>query len=157
VFRGRDVRTRRDVAVKVVMVVTPDEAARFAREASILAGFADPGVVGYIAHGDDYLVMEWVEGETLRQRLDRAALPAREAVAVGRQLARALAALHAAGIVHRDVKPANLMLAGEHVKLVDFRDRAQSGRATGDQDGDARGDGRVHGARAGPRGHRGDG
>src|SRR6185503_6593790 len=120
IFRGRDVRSRRDVAVKIVAVATPDEAVRFAREAQILAGFADPGVVGYIAHGPDYLVMEWVEGESLRQRLDRAPLPARDILAAARQLARALAALHAAGIVHRDLKPANLMLAGEHIKLVDF-------------------------------------
>src|SRR5262245_61985300 len=102
IFRGRDVRTRRDVAVKIVSVVTADEAARFAREAQILAGFADPGVVGYIAHGPNYLVMEWVDGESLRQRLDRAPLAACETVAAARHLARALAALHAAGIVHRD-------------------------------------------------------
>src|SRR5262245_35342717 len=71
IFRGRDVRSRREVAIKIVAVATSDEVGRFAREAQILAGFVDPGVVGYIAHGPDYLVMEWVEGESLRQRLDR--------------------------------------------------------------------------------------
>ena len=120
VFRGRDVRSKRDVAVKIIVGVRPDEAARFAREAQILAGFSDPAVVGYVAHGADYLVMEWVEGENLRQRLDRDALAARDAVAAGRQLAGALAALHAVGIVHRDVKPANIMIAGHRIVLVDF-------------------------------------
>src|SRR5262245_8505563 len=120
IFHARNVRSRREVAVKIVAAALPDEAVRFAREAQILAGFSDPGVVGYVAHGHDYLVMEWVDGESLRQRLDRASLTARETLAAARQLARALAALHAAGIVHRDVKPANLMIAGESIKLVDF-------------------------------------
>src|SRR5262245_10227127 len=86
IFRGRDVRSRREVAIKIVAVATSDEVGRFAREAQILAGFVDLGVVGYIAHGPDYLVMEWVEGESLRQRLDRAPLAARDTVAVARQL-----------------------------------------------------------------------
>src|SRR5262249_5675614 len=73
VYRGRDVRTRREVAIKLIAAETLDETMRFVREAQILAELRHPGVVGYIAHGPGYLVMEWVEGETLRERLDRAA------------------------------------------------------------------------------------
>src|SRR5882672_6721881 len=87
VYRGRDVRTRREVAIKLIAAETPDEATRFAREAQILAGFRHPGVVAYIAHGPGYLVMEWVEGDTLRQRPARAPRAALGAVAIARQLA----------------------------------------------------------------------
>ena len=120
VFRARDVRAKREVAVKIVTGQTAEETARFAREAEILATIAHRSIVGYVAHGDGYLVMEWVGGETLAQRLARLPLAGREAVTFGYQLAGALAALHAAGIVHRDVKPANLMLTSDQIKLVDF-------------------------------------
>ncbi|MCE9575354.1 MAG: serine/threonine protein kinase [Deltaproteobacteria bacterium] len=126
VFRARDWRDRRDVALKLLNVA--DGSPRFDREAAILAGLRHPNVVAYITHGavpdgPHFLVMEWVDGETLAQRLRRDPLDARAAVAMAIQVAQALVALHAAGIVHRDVKPSNLMLvAGDvaQVKLVDF-------------------------------------
>jgi hypothetical protein len=123
VFRTLDRRDRREVALKVV-----ETALRFEREATILAEIEHPNVVKYIAHGAtpdgvSFLVMEWVDGENLGQRLDREGLDPAETVQLGVQVARALAALHARGIVHRDVKPSNIMLMDSdiaRVKLVDF-------------------------------------
>ena len=125
VYRARDLRDRRDVAVKVLGPGADEE--RFAREAALLAAVRHEHVVRHVTHGAPpggprYLVMEWVEGETLAHRLDRTGVDASEAVRSGLQLARALGALHAAGIVHRDLKPANVMLAdgGERLQLVDL-------------------------------------
>jgi tRNA A-37 threonylcarbamoyl transferase component Bud32 len=125
VFRARDLRDRRDVALKVLM--RGEDEARFSREAALLAAVRHEHVVRYIAHGSvpdgpRYLVMEWVEGETLASRLSRTGIDRRETVEVGLQLARALGALHGAGIVHRDVKPANVMLAAgsDRLQLVDL-------------------------------------
>ncbi len=128
VFRARDWRDKRDVALKVLDAQAVDSVERFEREAAILASVKHPNVVEYITHGVTgdgslYLVMEWIDGETLAQRLETVGLDAAETVAMGAQIARALGALHAAGVVHRDIKPANLMLAGgsvAHVKLLDF-------------------------------------
>jgi len=128
VFRARDHRSKRDVALKVLAVRGRDSVARFEREAAILSQLHHPNVVEYVAHGvvpsgPCWLVMEWVDGETLTDRLDRVGIDARETVALAAQVASALAALHALGIVHRDVKPSNLMLIGgdpSKVKLVDF-------------------------------------
>jgi hypothetical protein len=128
VFRARDHRDRRDVALKVLAARSVDGIARFQREAAILAQIHHPNVVEYVAHGvvpdgPCWLVMEWVDGETLADRLDGAGLDARETVVVAAQVARALGALHVTGVVHRDVKPSNLMLIGGdvgRVKLVDF-------------------------------------
>jgi len=132
VYRARDHRSGHDVAVK--LIEASEDLARFAREVSLLATVRHPNIVEYIAHGDRYLVMEWVDGETLAARLRGSGIDATEAVAIGRQLAAALATLHAANIVHRDVKPSNVMLIGDRVKLVDFgvaRRAVIDGRLTG--------------------------
>ena len=140
VFRARDRRDKREVALKVLSAAAMRNVARFEQEAAILAGLVHPNIVEYVAHGSTpdglhYLVMEWVDGENLGQRLDRLGLDARETVAMSLQVARALGALHARGIVHRDVKPSNIMLTGggEHVKLVDLgvaRRTTEPGRLT---------------------------
>src|SRR5262249_43609950 len=85
-------------------------------------------IVRYLAHGAladgrPYLAMEWIEGETLSQRLTRSRLSVEKSVEVAKQIAAAIGAGHRRGVVHRDVKPANVLLAGdslESVKLVDF-------------------------------------
>jgi tetratricopeptide (TPR) repeat protein len=103
-------------------------AERFVLEAELLAELHHPGIVGYVAHGRTaagalYLAMEWLEGEDLARRLHREPLSVSEAEQIGRRVAEALAALHAHGVVHRDVKPANLLLEDgriDRVKILDF-------------------------------------
>jgi tetratricopeptide (TPR) repeat protein len=102
--------------------------ARFLREADILETLDHPALVRHVAHGstddgDPYLVMEWLDGEDLAQRLRRGSLSVEQAVALGRQLASGLAAAHAAGVLHRDVKPTNIFLPDgelERAKIIDF-------------------------------------
>ena len=129
VYRGLDRRLRRQVAVKVL--ASPfdrDEAfiERFRREARAAAGLSHPNVVAVFDSGSDdgthFIVTELVEGETLADRIGReGALPSHEGVAIGAAVARALAAAHGRGVVHRDVKPGNVMLVGDGgVKVVDF-------------------------------------
>ncbi|HEX5331736.1 MAG TPA: serine/threonine-protein kinase [Cellulomonas sp.] len=126
VFRGIDERLARPVAVKVVDLadVRPRDIRRFAAEARVLGGLAHPGLVALLDVGADlgpaheplaYLVMELVEGVTLATMLDRGPLGPNQAADVGQQLAQALEHAHAAGIVHRDVKPANILLSAEPV------------------------------------------
>jgi tetratricopeptide (TPR) repeat protein len=128
VFRGRDRHTGHKVAIKVLRERDEISAARFFLEARVLAEIRHPGIVRYISHGttlggEQYLAMEWLTGESLADRLRRGPLSVREALAVASRAADALGAAHAAGVVHRDVKPSNLWLAGgavERLKVLDF-------------------------------------
>ena len=128
VYRAHDSRLRRDVALKLVPAVlarNADALARFEREAQTVAALSHPNIVAIFdvgrQEGVHYLVMELVEGDTLRERLSRGPLPTRTAVEVALQASRGLAAAHAKGVVHRDLKPENLLLTGDHrVKILDF-------------------------------------
>ncbi len=128
VYRARDTRLERDVAVKVLNLKTlsSDSARkRFRHEALILSRLNHPNIESvYDFHseqGIDYLVMEYVPGVSLNERLEKGPLPERELLEVGIQLARGLAAAHAQRIIHRDLKPGNLKLTPDNVlKILDF-------------------------------------
>ena len=127
VYRARDTRLLRDVAIKIlpgVFTSDPERAARFEREARALAAISHPNIctihdVGREA-GIDYLVMEYVQGETLTAHLKKGALPLRQALQYATEMADALDKAHRAGIVHRDLKPSNVMVTKAGVKLLDF-------------------------------------
>ncbi len=128
VYRARDIRLGREVAVKVLppeVASHADSLARFEREAKALASLNHPNIAAIYgleeANGAPHLVLELVEGETLAQRLTRGALPLREALATGGQIASAIEAAHERGIIHRDLKPGNIMItAAGNVKVLDF-------------------------------------
>jgi serine/threonine protein kinase/tetratricopeptide (TPR) repeat protein len=128
VWRAYDQEGRRTVALKLLHGRDPRDAARFIREAQLIAGLAHHGIVGFVADGqldggERYLVMEWLEGESLEQRLEREPLTLAETLVFGQRAAEALGAMHERGVVHRDLKPSNLFLEErdpERVKLIDF-------------------------------------
>jgi serine/threonine protein kinase/tetratricopeptide (TPR) repeat protein len=128
VYRARDSKLGRDVAIKVLPPAFAEDAdrlRRFHQEARILAALSHPNVVQVFGVGEHegapYLVMELVEGETLRQRLGKGRLPWRKAVELAAAVADGMAAAHAKGIFHRDLKPENLVLSEHgHVKILDF-------------------------------------
>jgi eukaryotic-like serine/threonine-protein kinase len=128
VYRAQDRLTGDQVAVKVLQGNRALDGARFTREAETLSNLRHPGIVRYVAHGatpsgERYLVMEWLEGEELADRLDRGPLSIEHAVELARCVAESLAAAHARGVVHRDIKPGNLYLPGGEVgrcKILDF-------------------------------------
>jgi serine/threonine-protein kinase len=128
VYRARDTRLERDVAIKLLnpRTLNSDSARkRFRREALILSRFSHPNIESvydfYSEDGVDYLVMEYVPGTTLSERLKQAPLPEKDLLAVGIQLARGLAAAHVQRILHRDLKPSNLKVTPDNVlKILDF-------------------------------------
>ncbi len=131
VWRARDRLMRTTVAVKILRAPDPDRQRRFALEAEVLANLHHPNVVrafarGVTPEGQPYVVLELFEGQSLRARLDAGGpLPWREVIEIGIQVAAALAALHSRGVIHRDVKPGNLMRTtddggGLVIKLIDF-------------------------------------
>jgi eukaryotic-like serine/threonine-protein kinase len=128
VYRARDTTLNRDVALKVLpesFTRDPDRVARFTREAHVLASLNHPNIAAI--HGFEErdgvhaLVLEFVDGQTLEDRIARAPLPLPEALRFARQIADALAAAHEQGVIHRDLKPANIKVRDdETVKVLDF-------------------------------------
>lgn len=126
VWQATDEALGRRVAVKLVTASGGEDAARVGDEARLLAGLSHPGLVPVYDAGTDeagrpYVVMELVEGETLADALRRGPLHLRDVAELGATLAEALGYVHAQGLVHRDVKPANVLLGREgRVRLTDF-------------------------------------
>ena len=126
VYKARDTRLGRSVAIKVLhpsLAADPSFAARFANEARALSQISHPHicVLHDVGHGDPlFLVLEYLEGETLADRIARGALTVDELRRIGVEICRALETAHRAGIVHRDLKPANVMLTRSGAKLLDF-------------------------------------
>ncbi len=127
VYKAKDTRLDRTVAIKVLpehLAESPERKARFEREAKAISQLNHPHICTLHDVGEqdgvDYLVMEYIEGETLAQRLTKGPLPLEQALEYGAQIADGLDTAHRAGIVHRDLKPANMMLTKSGVKLLDF-------------------------------------
>ena len=127
VYRARDTRLGRDVAIKVLSGELSQDVAlrqRFEREARTISRLQHPHVctihdVG-THDGVDYLVMEYLEGVTLEERLEGGALPVDAVLEIGNEIAEAIEAAHRRGIVHRDLKPGNVMLTETGAKVLDF-------------------------------------
>ena len=128
VYRARDTRLGRDVAIKVILAELardPERIKRFEQEARAAGALNHPGVCAIhdlgIHEGSPFVVMELLEGETLRERLNAGPIPVRKAIDYVAQAAHGLAAAHKKGIVHRDLKPENLFLTKDgRVKVLDF-------------------------------------
>jgi len=127
VYKARDTRLDRTVAIKVLpehLSATPDLRARFEREARAVSSLNHPHICTLydVGHQDgvDYLVMEHIEGETLSTRLEKGPLPTPEVLRCATEIADALDKAHRQGMVHRDLKPGNVMLTKTGAKLLDF-------------------------------------
>src|SRR5262245_60727325 len=128
VYQARDVRLQRDVALKVLtagMLTSPESRKRFRREALALSRLNHPGIATVYDFdtdlGVDFLAMELIQGGTLEERLAKGPLPRVQALGIGLQIAEALEFAHAAGVIHRDLKPGNVMVtASGLVKVLDF-------------------------------------
>ncbi len=128
VYLGKDTRLDRDVAIKTLpshLGQDQDRLVRFQREAKVLASLNHPcigSIYGLEEHnGHQYLILEYIEGETLADRLSHGPIPLDESLAIAKQIAEALEVAHDKGIVHRDLKPGNVMIHVEGtVKVLDF-------------------------------------
>lgn len=128
VYKARDTKLGRDVAIKVLpqaFARDPARLSRFEREARILAAINHPNIATIYELGDHqgtpFLVMEFIPGQTLADRISHQSVPVGQALDLGRQMAEALEAAHARGVVHRDLKPANVMVTPEDkIKILDF-------------------------------------
>ena len=127
VYRARDTRLERSVAIKVLpahLSSDPDLKLRLEREARAISSLQHPHicVLHDVGHhdGTDYLVMEYLEGETLADRLRKGPLPLEQVLKIGIEIADALDKAHRRGIIHRDLKPGNVMLTSTGAKLMDF-------------------------------------
>ena len=127
VYRARDTRLERTIAVKILserVSSRPESRERFEREARTVASLTHPHICALHDVGEQdgvvFLVMEYLEGETLARRLARGALPLADVLRHSAEIAEALAEAHRHGVVHRDLKPANVMLTHAGAKLLDF-------------------------------------
>ncbi|MBY0505307.1 MAG: protein kinase [Bryobacteraceae bacterium] len=123
VYKARDTRLERTVAVKVLpehIAKREDVRVRFEREARAVASLNHPHICTLHDIGPGYMVMELIEGETLASRIAKGALPLDQALKYAAQIADALDRAHRAGVTHRDVKPQNIMLTRDGVKVLDF-------------------------------------
>ena len=127
VYRAREVSSGREIALKVLraaVATDPEYVLRFKREARALAAVGHPGIARFYDSGGDgdlvYYAMELVEGEPLSRRIADGPLPVREAFEIASRVAEALDAAHRAGILHRDVKPSNIILSPAGPRLTDF-------------------------------------
>jgi eukaryotic-like serine/threonine-protein kinase len=145
VYRAHDSRLDRTVAIKILpasFAADDDRLKRFAQEARAAAALNHPNILSIFDIGDDngttYVVSELLEGETLRARLQKAALPLRKAMNYALQIAHGLAAAHEKGIVHRDLKPENLFITDDdRLKILDFGLAKMVGKPIGNETGDA--------------------
>jgi eukaryotic-like serine/threonine-protein kinase len=127
VYRARDTRLDRTVAVKILpahLSADPSRKLRFEREAKTVSALNHPNICSLFDVGSqdgiDFLVMECIEGETLAQRLAKAALPIEHVLKIGTEIADALDKAHRCGVIHRDLKPGNIMVTKTGAKLLDF-------------------------------------
>ena len=127
VYRARDTRLDRAVAIKILpseLSADPERRKRLSREANAVSALSHPNICTLydVGHQDgiDFLVMEYLEGETLADRLEKGAMRTDEVLRIGMEIAGALSRAHREGIVHRDLKPGNIMLTKSGAKLLDF-------------------------------------
>jgi eukaryotic-like serine/threonine-protein kinase len=127
VYRARDTRLERTVAIKVLpehLSTNPESKQRFEREARTISSLNHAHICTLhdfgTQDGVDFLVMEYLEGQTLAERLQKGALPIEQVLKIGIEIADALEKAHRKGIVHRDLKPGNIMLTKSGAKLMDF-------------------------------------
>src|SRR6478672_5281581 len=117
VYRGNDTRLGRSVAIKVSSREFND---RFEREAKAISALNHPNICTLYDVGPNYLVMEYVEGDMLSKLIERGPLPLDKALGYAVQIVDALAAAHAKGVIHRDLKPGNVIVTRNGVKVLDF-------------------------------------